>query len=335
MTEREVAWRVFAGEYNASTLDISPAHEREPGYLITPLGAKINRVYIVGVLTEVEKFDRNGNSHYRARISDRTGVFYVYAGQYNPEVTKILSKLEPPTYVAVIGKSKIYSPSEGITYVSIRPENIKIVDKNIRDYWLLDACKSMKERLSAVTECQQLVPPDMEKLVALGYDELIARGVMDALEHYKKLDTEYYHNMLTDVLKYLVTEKENGYVSSENTVDIDTKDIEDDFKTGDELTTEPEDSEDTELEFEPSDETGSDPSEPQVTSEHEELLLKIISSLKGKKYNDGVPWHDLMVKATDGGLDKNIIEDIVNSLLNTGKVYEPMLGRIKCTSTSS
>jgi hypothetical protein len=38
-----------------------------------------------------------------------------------------------------------------------------------------------------------------------------------------------------------------------------------------------------------------------------------------------------MAEATDKGIDKNIIEDLVNNLLETGRIYEPILGRIKCS----
>ena len=54
MNGREVAWRVFAGELNNSSLPEKDDGEFSPSYLITPLGARINRVYIVGVITDLE-----------------------------------------------------------------------------------------------------------------------------------------------------------------------------------------------------------------------------------------------------------------------------------------
>ncbi len=335
MANRELAWRIFAGEYNNTTLQIEPAQEREPGYLVTPLGAKINRIYIVGVLTDVEKLERNGNTHYRARVSDRTGVFYIYAGQYDPKVIKILSELEPPVYVAVIGKSRMYSPEEGVTYVSVRPENIIVVDKNVRDYWLLDACKSMKSRLDAITEAQQMEPPETEKLVKLGFDPIVARGVIDALQHYKQPDIIQYRNMLVEVLKFLAVDNGEGYVPTENVPENNPTDLAQEFKTGEELTEDDEDNDD-ELEFEPTSDPIEDSNEKEDLTntqdqEQQNQLLEIINSFKGKTYVNGVPWHKLMVKATKEGLDKNSIEELVNNLLETGKVYEPMLGRIKCT----
>ena len=334
MTNRELAWRVFAGEYNHTTLQLEPSQEREPGYLVTPLGAKINRIFVVGVLTDIEKLERNGNTHYRARVSDRTGVFYIYAGQYDPKVIKILSDLEPPAYIAVIGKSRMYSPEEGVTYVSIRPENIVVVDKNARDYWLLDTCKSIKTRLESFIEAQQMEPPEVDKLIKLGFDSVVAQGVMESLQHYKQLDITYYRNMLVDVLKYLAMGNGEGYITTEKEYSKNLKDLTEEFKTGDELT-EPEETKETvrstneDLEFEPTTDVINDSVELQ---ELEDKLLEVIRLFKGKKYKDGVPWHELMVKATDDGIDKNLIEELVNNLLEKGKIYEPILGRIKCTN---
>lgn len=331
MIERELAWRVFAGEYNATTLQIEPAQEREPGYLVTPLGAKINRIYLVGVLTDIEKLERNGNTHYRARVSDRTGVFYIYAGQYDPNVIKVLSNIEPPAYVAVIGKSRMYSPSEGRSYISVRPENIIIVDKTIRDYWLLDACRSLKTRLEALSEASQMEPPEVEKLMKLGFDSAVAHGVIEALKHYKQPDVLQYRNMLVEVLKYLVLDDGESYISTENVLNNDSTELSDEFKTGDEINIELDDDEEDEedLEFEPSSEE-LPRSEEQL--EQEEHLMEIIGSFKGEEYRNGVPWHKLVIEASDKGIDKNDIEELVNNLLETGKIYEPILGRIKCTS---
>ena len=54
MRGREVAWRMFAGELNDSSLVRTGDEERSPTHVITPLGAKINRVYVVGVITDLE-----------------------------------------------------------------------------------------------------------------------------------------------------------------------------------------------------------------------------------------------------------------------------------------
>jgi RPA family protein len=327
--EREFAWRVFAGEYNKTTFELSNPEVRAPSYLITPLGAKINRIFVVGVLTELEKIERGGNVTYRARISDRTGVFYVYAGQFDPKVTKILSGLEPPTYVAVVGKSRLYSPEDGVTYVSIRPESVVEVDKNVRDYWLLDTCKNMKQRIEAIVEAQKLDEPEAENLEKLGFSPEVANGVLVALKHYNTIDIAVYKEMIIDVLKHLLLENGVGFVDT-GKVHLTGKNIQDltaEFKTGDQLReNDNEENTSSELEFK---------SDIDLTieipdlAEHEEQLLKILRSLDGNKYANGIPWHELVAIADSKGIDELYIEDIVNDLIEKGRVYEPILGKIK------
>ncbi|MCJ7562099.1 MAG: hypothetical protein MUO84_03700, partial [Thermoplasmata archaeon] len=84
MNAREVAWRVFAEEYNSSTLEYTGEGEKPASYIITPLGAKVNRMMIVGVATDIEDVGGDGKSRYRARVTDPTGTFYISAGEYQP-----------------------------------------------------------------------------------------------------------------------------------------------------------------------------------------------------------------------------------------------------------
>src|SRR5438034_10884366 len=48
---REVAWRLFASEYNEATLEVNGGGERAPSYGVTPLGARGDRAYGVGRVT--------------------------------------------------------------------------------------------------------------------------------------------------------------------------------------------------------------------------------------------------------------------------------------------
>src|SRR5213593_3675109 len=69
---REVAWRLFASEYNDTTLEMDGGGERAPSYVVTPLGAKVNRVFVVGVITDVENVGTDIQPMWRARVSDPT-----------------------------------------------------------------------------------------------------------------------------------------------------------------------------------------------------------------------------------------------------------------------
>ncbi len=198
MNAREPAWRLFAGEFNASSIEHTTDEEYAPVYVVTPLGAFVNRLFVVGVLTEKSNVGSMDEPLWRARISDPTGVFYISAGQYQPEAARRLEQLEPPVYVAVSGKARTYSPEEGLLYVSLRPEMIKPVNEELYYYWVLETCLAMKERIDAMAEVQKMAEPTLEECDALGISERIANGLIFARENYGNVDLERYIYMVHD-----------------------------------------------------------------------------------------------------------------------------------------
>jgi len=191
VTERETARRSFAREFNDATLTYGEHTDRTPNFVITPTGAMCNRIFAVGVLTEVENIGTQGQTLYRARLADPTGAFTVYAGQYQPEAAQFLANAETPAYVAVSGKVRMYTPEPGVSYTSIRPEEINVVDRSVRDRWTVHTAALTLDRIRIV-----------EKALASGFrgEELTwhliqstedASGVSRAIDHY-----QLSHNML-------------------------------------------------------------------------------------------------------------------------------------------
>jgi uncharacterized protein len=135
---REIAHRLFATEFDAASLEYADSdEERAPKYVITPTGARVNRLFVVGVLTEVERVN---DDVVRARVVDPTGAFVVYAGQYQPDALAFLERAEPPTFVAVTGKANTFQPEDSErVYTSVRPESIAEVDAETRDRWTVQA----------------------------------------------------------------------------------------------------------------------------------------------------------------------------------------------------
>lgn len=149
---REVARRIFAEELRSSNLsfrDGEDQHQYAPMYLLTPTGAKCNRVFMVGTLTERD--DIGGDTEYwRGRIVDPTGSILIYAGQYQPEAALKLSSIEPPAFVAVVGKPNLYQTEDGNVIISLRAEAIQRVDEPTRDRWVLDTARRTQERLKVL-----------------------------------------------------------------------------------------------------------------------------------------------------------------------------------------
>jgi len=147
LKQREVARRLYAKELHESTLFYKEHDDAyAPQYLLTPTGAKCNRVFVVGTLTEKENVGVDAD-YWRARIADPTGVFPIYAGQYQQQAVTQLSSIEVPSFVAVIGKLNVFHADEGPVKVSIRPEFINVVDSETRDRWVLDTAEKTLERI--------------------------------------------------------------------------------------------------------------------------------------------------------------------------------------------
>ncbi|MFZ3168551.1 MAG: hypothetical protein WA130_13125 [Candidatus Methanoperedens sp.] len=165
--ERMKAARLFAAELKATTVEVPKkgGDQYESQLYLTQTGAKAARVMVVGTATEIEDIGTD-NNFYRMRVSDPTGVHFVTAGQYQPEAAKAMQELiqRLPAFVAVIGKVSLYNNGENTTLVSIRAEQVAIVDENIRDTWLLETAKSTLDRLSALKANQVL-----EQEVAAAY----------------------------------------------------------------------------------------------------------------------------------------------------------------------
>jgi len=315
--KRQTAWRVFAGEFNDSTVEVKSQEEMTPSFVITPLGAKVNRLFIIGVLTDVENISQEGDL-LRAHISDPTGVFTLYSGQYQKEVTDALTKIEVPTFVAVIGKARTYNPEEGLMYVSIRPERIMEVSAEIRDKWIYETCKNTKDRIEAVMEAMKMDESNASELTKLGYSKELSEGIVEALKNYENIDLKKYVALIKESLQYLRPNKEtlpdlkinNEETNEEKIEDIDNK--EEIFEKEEVKKTENEKSKEEDENF----------------AEVEDTVLETIKKVEGE---DGAAWDLITDNCKKAGLDKDTIEEALNSLMDKGLIYEPVLGTIKTT----
>ncbi len=291
--KRETAWRVFAGEYTDSTLEIKGDGGFTPTYVVTPLGAKINRLYIVGVLTDVENIVEGGD-FVRAHLSDPTGVFTLYSGQYQQGVTEKLSNIDVPSFVAVVGKTRTFTPEDsGTLYVSVRPEIVVEVNAKIRDEWILETARHTKDRIEALVEATKMNQPSVQELEKLGYSRSLSQGIIAALQHYPRISVERYIEMIQDALTYILPRREF--------------DLEETYEK--------------ELKVEENKES------TEASEEVEDKILAIIQ----EGGEEGILWETIIEKCEKIGITSDIVEEAINSLMNKGLVFEPILGKLRAT----
>jgi len=191
LLKREVAKRVFAREFEAcreleksARPDSDAVDPKSPNLLISPLGLILNRIFVVGVITELDSIGTQ-NEMWKARIVDPTGAFTVYAGQYQPEASIFFSTVQIPAFIALTGKARIYEPEPGSVFVSIRAEEANVVDEEIRSRWVVDTAEQTVERLEAFSDALASGyrgEKFREYLLEKGISSELAEGISIALE---------------------------------------------------------------------------------------------------------------------------------------------------------
>ncbi len=210
--QREVAHRLFAAEFDDTTLSYSESdEERAPNYVVTPTGARVNRLFVAGVLTEVERVN---NETLRGRVVDPTGAFVTYAGQYQPAEQTFLDTASPPAFVSLTGKARTFEPEDSdMVYTSVRPESLAVVDAETRDRAIVTAAKSTLDRLAVFKRALEsdLRGDALEAaLSAGGAPQSLAAGIPRAIEHYGTTEAyvEALRQLAVDALAVVTGDRE-------------------------------------------------------------------------------------------------------------------------------
>ena len=311
--KREPAWRIFAVEYNDAALEIKGSGEKVPSYIVTPLGSKVNRVFITGVLTDVENVSEGGE-YLRAHLSDPTGVFTIYSGQYQQEATNKLQSIEVPAFVAIIGKVRTYIPEEGTLYVSLRPELVREVNAEARDRWIIETCMQTKQRISAIIEAMKMTQPNVYDLKKLGYTRELSEGIVAALKKYGTIDVNKYAALIRESLQYIVPAAVEKFEEIQKEEKLEVKERKKESKKEQKKPKKQEEEQSIPV--------------SEATSDPETVVLDTIKDLEGV---EGAPWDSIVEKCKKQGLDENSIEEALTSLMDKGFIFEPVLGTLKST----
>ena len=296
---RETAWRVFSNELNTSTLEIKATEEKMPSYIVTPLGAKINRVLIAGTLTEKANSGSDDEPMWRGRVQDVNGVYYLNVGRFQQDALAAMADLEPPCFIAAVGRVRTYTTGEGRTFVSVRPERIVRIDEATLNEWLLDAAKSAWTRLKWMKKVVSLPDAKVPDLIKMGMSPVEAEGMLYALDNYEGMpDSSMYLKTIQNALRRLLPEKEVDFGFPEG---VDDSPDEIDIDNG-----------------------GSDEANH---GQMEDIVLNLLDELDvdGK----GAPRDELERRAEAEGINSIELEEISNILMDKGLVYEPNLRYLK------
>ena len=287
---------MFAGELNSSTYERKGEDEKSPTYVITPLGTRANRVLVAGVLLDKENIGSDEEPLWRARVEDVTGSYFVNVGRYQPEAAAAIASMDTPAFVAIVGKIRTFRPDETRLFVSLRPERIVRIDAATRQRIVLEAAQCTWARLNNMKTVLSRPDATADDLVKGGMNREEAEGAVEAAEFYGTPDSSRYLKLIQNSLRMLLPDREIDLGLPEDVTELP-------------------------------DEIDIEPRSGISEADKEDIILDMLDELD--KDGRGAPMDELVRRAAQEGMVGTELEEMTNSLMDKGLVYEPVLGRLK------
>lgn len=280
-------------------------------FIITKLGAKVNRVIVAGMLERLDPRETsNGSTLWQGQLRDPSGLHFFSVGDYAPESMRELtiqlsSRIEDGESIMLLmtAKARYFQNEEGAVYTSLRPEEAAIVTREVYRNWLVSACKGMLERMDMQEKTISL-EKTTNALEAAGIPENMREGLLLAGEHYGEIDTEPYRLNIMNALDIaedkIPSFTPNSTPKSQASLEVEAK-------------------ESTQQEASPSDDD----------VDLNQVLLDLISRLD---QGEGVDFDTLLSNAAARGHDRDASEAALDDLTEDGTVHEPRFGWFKITN---
>ncbi len=310
MTGRELAWRVFANEVQASSAEEKGSGEKAPSYVISPLGARMNRVLVTGTISPLEPTGTDPTTGFaRARLADPTGILPVSAGAFQPQGRADLQRVTQPTRVFVVGKVARFRTAGPTPEVSIRAEAVRpVADAEFLNL-SAEAAHQTLERLELVLRLRGTSPPSETELSRSGVSPHWIRGAQAALQRYPTLDAKPYYESLRAVLVMLRAAPAVESFRPPGPATVGTA---------------PEIVRVVHPRSAPA-----APSPPAGLKALEGRLLEIVDELAEQSPDGYADMDELVERAARHGLEGERMEELLNYLSENGTLEEPLVGKFR------
>ena len=304
--KRQPAVHMLASEFSESTLHEKGSGEYDPSYIITKLGAKVNRVVVSGMLERLEPRETsNGATIWQGQLRDPSGLHYFSVGDYESESMRELvidasKKLESgdTLMMLMVAKARFFQNDEGAIYTSIRPEEGAIIGPSRYRQWLYEACKQTLTRISNHQKAYSC-EANAEAYAESGIEREWINGLLLSRGHYEMVDIEQYKFNLLRALDI-----------------IENRPIEDSPQPVLKLSTDEQDQD------------GDASSSANGEDSLRETVLQLIDSLdKG----EGVDFDAILSNAAARGFSRDAAEEVLDELSEEGILHEPRFGWFKRT----
>ncbi len=299
--KRQGTYRIFASEFSSSSLTEQKNEEYAPAFIISKIGAKVNRALVCGVLENLERRDGDNGSSYNFSIRDPTGVIRLNIAPFQPELhataEEMMSRFDSGErfLVLFVGKSRWYESEDGGVFTSLRVEEFCEIDKERYLNWLLSTAESTLKRIESYEQTLEFAL-DENEIKKSGISEDLVPAIISARNHYQNVDTE---EIRLGVLKAI-----SMAAGGSNPVEIQEQDS---------------------LENIHSDEKSAEPIEAHAIegAEPRDIILRILNSNGGEL----VEYEDLVGACISAGSSREDAENAVMSLKDdTMEISEPKFG---------
>ena len=207
MSLREPAWRVTARELESSLEEEKGEGERPATYLLSPFGARMNRVLVAGNLSPAESIGRDETqAFWRARLSDPTGAVAVTAGSYQPRAMAQLRAASAPRPAIVVGKVHLFRGRDGVGYVSVRAEAVRSVSEVEERSVLADIVRQTLNRLDLVERLAKEPGLSEETLRKEGVPPSWFRAAKASIARYPNVDRPAFRHDLGGAVRRVAGE---------------------------------------------------------------------------------------------------------------------------------
>ena len=298
--QRQPAWIMLASEFGESTLNEKGSGEFDPTFVITKLGAKVNRVTVSGLVERLElRETSNGSQMYQGQLRDPSGLHYFSVGEYASEsmrefIVQLLDKVESgePILLSMTAKARWYQTDEGAVYTSLRPEEAAIVSRDRYASWLVRACAATLSRLDQHQKSLNC-EPTKEAMLSEGISPEMVDGLLAAQPHYGQIDTEGYRLNVMQALD-IAEGKMAAATTAPPTLSLS----------------------------EPT-------SDDEASGDDEELQSVILECIKAMDNGEGVDFESLVRNLSARGFTREQSEAELDTMSDEGVLHEPRFGWFK------
>ena len=306
---RQSAVRIFAQEYSDANLPLEGVGEYAPSFIITKLGAKVNRALFGGVIDRFERREGDNGPTYSGHLRDATGgVHRFQIAPFQPELhadaEELLARFESGDrfLMMMVGRARWFESDDGGIFTSFRAEEFTTVERNVYVNWLVETSAATLRRLDAYSLSLDS-ENNNESLKSAGVPSDLIEGMILAKDHYSSFDPENYKvGVLQSLSMALSSNTEIEQMISLSEEKISNQDFED----GNQV------------------DSAGVSNESIPSGDVDDVIL---NTIKNYSNPDGTPYDTLVLACVEAGFSRESSEDAIEDLRDIKcEIIEPRFG---------